>query len=74
MSDTFNIFDILTPRERAIALRLAVGDRNSEIALDLNISKQTVCQHRWRALMKLGCRHNVDLARLAIRLGVVSSG
>jgi DNA-binding NarL/FixJ family response regulator len=64
-------FPELTDRERAVALRLSIGDKNSEVAAALNISIKTVDTHRAHALKKLKCRNNVDLARLAIRLGYV---
>jgi DNA-binding CsgD family transcriptional regulator len=66
-------FDVLTARERDIALRLAIGDRNRDIALSLGISVKTVDTHRSHLLRKLHCRHNVDLARLAIRAGLLSA-
>lgn len=69
-----NPFDRLTPRELLIARRLAVGERNSEIAETLQISTKTVDTHRSNILHKLECRNNVDLARLAIRVGLVSAG
>lgn len=65
------VFPELSPREREVALRLAMGDRNSEVAETLGISIKTVDTHRGHLLKKLRCRNNVDLARLAIRRGYV---
>lgn len=62
-------FPTLSPREREVALRLAVGDTNRDIAESLDISIKTVDTHRGKVLKKLSCRHNVDLARLAIKMG-----
>jgi len=66
-------FDKLTPRELAVAGSLALGLKNSEIAEELHISVKTVDTHRAHVLKKLGLRGNVDLARLAIREGIVSN-
>jgi len=64
-------FPALTDRERAVALLLALGEKNAEIAAALGISIKTVDTHRGHILKKLKCRNNVDLARLAIREGYV---
>lgn len=64
-------FPGLSERERYVAIRLAVGDRNVEIAELLGISVKTVDSHRNHLLKKLECRNNVELARLAIREGYV---
>lgn len=63
-------FSALTARETEVARRLALGAKNGEIAADLNISIKTVDTHRSHILAKLGCRNNVELARLAIRRGL----
>lgn len=67
-------FPTLTDREREIALLLARGDINREIAKALGISIKTVDTHRGHILKKLGLRHNVDLARYALRMGYVTLG
>lgn len=66
------LWNQLTPRQREVATQLALGNQNAEIANALGISIKTVDTHRGKALGKLDCRNNVDLARLAIREGVVS--
>lgn len=66
-------FDSLTERELHIARRLALGERNADIAQDLRISTKTVDTHRAHILDKLECANNVILARLAIRVGFVSA-
>jgi DNA-binding NarL/FixJ family response regulator len=65
-------FDRLTPRELSVALRLAAGDRTAEIAEALDISPKTVDTHRANVLKKLSLRHNVDIARAAIKAGLVA--
>lgn len=67
------LFDKLTKRERQVAIALASGLSNSEIAEAANMALKTVSSHRGAALAKLGCRNNVELARLAIREGVVAA-
>lgn len=67
-----SLWDRLTAREREVALMLARGDNNHEIAKALGISVKTVDTHRGHLLEKLECRNNVALARLAIREGRVS--
>lgn len=65
-------FDDLTPRERTIALALAGGLRNRDIADELKISVKTVDTHRGHILKKLKVANNVTLCRLAIRLGLIT--
>lgn len=64
-------FPALTSREREVALLLAVGKTNREIAKDLGISIKTIDTHRGHILKKLELRNNVELARMAIREGYV---
>jgi DNA-binding CsgD family transcriptional regulator len=66
-------FPELTPREREIALLMARGDSPAEIAKGLGMSVKTYDTHRGHLLKKLGCRHNVDLARLAVRRGYLTA-
>lgn len=56
----------LSPREREVATALAAGGRNREIATQLGISIKTVDTHRMKALGKLGCRNNADLANYVV--------
>ncbi len=65
-------FPALTSRERQIASMLAVGFVNREIADNLDISIKTVDTHRGHILKKLGLRNNVELAREALRVGLVT--
>lgn len=65
-------FDALTARELQIAIRLATGATNREIADELDISQKTVDTHRGHALAKVGARNNVVLARMALRAGLTT--
>lgn len=71
MSDAPAPFDRLTARELHVVRRIVDGDRNANIALALQCSVKTVDTHRANALKKLNLRHNVDLTREAIRVGLV---
>lgn len=61
----------LTPRELEVALMLARGDTNREIANAVGISIKTVDTHRGHVLKKLELKNNVALARFTIRMGLV---
>ena len=63
--------DPLTPRELEILKLVAEGHTSDEIAETLVISKKTVEHHRSHILEKLGLRDRVELARYAIRRGLV---
>lgn len=70
--DGTSCFPQLTPRERQVAQALAVGYSNREIAGKLDISIKTVDTHRGHVLDKLRVRNNTELARAALRAGLVS--
>jgi DNA-binding NarL/FixJ family response regulator len=61
----------LSAREREVVRLSALGLRNHEIAKRLEIGEATVKTHIGNALQKLGIRDRVDLARYAIREGLV---
>jgi DNA-binding NarL/FixJ family response regulator len=61
----------LTPREREVFLHLAAGRTNKEVAGRLSISLATAKKHRENLQRKLRCRSSADLARLAIREGLM---
>jgi DNA-binding NarL/FixJ family response regulator len=63
--------DLLTPRELEVVKLIAEGYTSEEIAEVLVISKKTVERHRANVLEKLGLRNRVQLARYAIRRGLV---
>ncbi len=62
-------FPSLTVREREVAMLLASGERNQDIAKKLGVSVKTVDTHRANLLEKLKCEGNVALCRFAIRNG-----
>lgn len=63
--------DVLTPREQEVVKLIAEGRSAKEIAATLVISPKTVDRHRANILHKLGMRDRLDLARFAIRTGLV---
>jgi len=63
--------DALTPREREVFQLLALGKPNKEIAKVLNLSLGTVKKHRENLQRKLKCHSSAELARLAIREGLL---
>ncbi len=61
----------LTTREREVFQLLALGKANKEVAWDLNITLGTAKKHRENLQRKLDCRSAAELARLAIREGLL---
>ncbi len=61
----------LTRRERDIVRQVALGLHNSEVAERLGIGEVTVKSHLNNIFQKLGVRDRVELARYAIRVGIV---
>ncbi|TVO63236.1 response regulator transcription factor [Denitromonas ohlonensis] len=53
--------DLLTPRERAVALEVARGATNKEAARRLDITERTVKAHLGAAFEKLGVRDRLQL-------------
>ena len=62
---------LLTPREREIVRQVAFGLHNAEVAVRLHISPGTVRKHLEHIFRKLGVRRRAELARCALRLGIV---
>lgn len=62
----------LTPREMEVLKLIADGKTLKEIASDLYISYPTVATHRSQLLKKLDANTDVELAKIAIREGLVS--
>jgi RNA polymerase sigma factor (sigma-70 family) len=54
----------LTPREREVVERVAQGQSNKVVALELDISERTVELHRSRGMKKLEVRTVAELVRL----------
>lgn len=65
--------EALTPREREVFQLLAIGHSNKEVARDLGMSLGTAKKHRENLQRKLDCHSAAELARLAIREGLVDS-
>jgi two-component system, NarL family, invasion response regulator UvrY len=63
--------ETLTDREFQIMFLLASGQKNSEIADKLNVSKNTIANHRTAILKKMNMENNVELTRYAIKHGIV---
>jgi len=63
----------LTPREREVFQLLALGKANKEVARDLGISLGTAKKHRENLQRKLDCHSAAELARMAIREGLLQS-
>jgi len=63
--------DPLTPRELEVVKLIAEAFTNRQIAETLKVSEKTVESHRGNVLSKLGMRDRVELARYAVRRGLV---
>ncbi len=61
----------LTTREREVFQLLAVGKSNKEVAATLGMSLGTAKKHRENLQRKLACNSAAELARLAIREGLL---
>ena len=69
--DRADALDPLTPREAEVVKLVAEAFTNRQIAETLNVSEKTVESHRANVLAKLGMRDRVELARYAVRRGLV---
>ncbi len=65
--------DSLTAREREVFQLLALGKSNKDVARELSISLGTAKKHRENLQRKLDCHSTAELARLAIREGLMQS-
>jgi DNA-binding NarL/FixJ family response regulator len=61
----------LTQREREVFQLLAIGKSNKEVATELGTSLGTAKKHRENLQRKLRCNSAAELARLAIREGLL---
>jgi len=59
----------LTREERIVVERVALGDSNKAIAIDLDLHESSIANILRRAMDKLGVRERVHLARLAAAMG-----
>jgi len=70
--DEESALSVLTPREREVFQLLALGKANKEVAAMLHLSLGTIKKHRENLQRKLDCHSAAELARLAIREGLLS--
>ena len=63
----------LTKREREVFQLLAVGKTNKDVAQTLDMSLGTAKKHRENLQRKLDCHSTAELARIAIREGLLPS-
>jgi two-component system invasion response regulator UvrY len=66
-------FENLSAREMEVMLMLADGRKITDIAEVLHLSPKTVATYKYRIYEKLNTRNDVDMARMAMRYGVVAS-
>ena len=59
----------LTPREHDVMLRIARGQANKVIAIDLGLSERTVEIHRAKVMHKTGAKSLAELVSMTARLG-----
>ena len=64
---------LLTPREQEVLKLIAEGHSGKEIAELLVVSPKTVERHRAKLLDKLGMKDRLELARYAIRTGLIEA-
>jgi DNA-binding NarL/FixJ family response regulator len=64
--------DALTPRELEVLQLICSGKSNREIAVDLDLSANTVAVHRANIMNTLGIHKTAELVVYAIRNGLVS--
>lgn len=70
-SDTLDLYDTLTNREREVLQLAAEGHTNAEIAGRLFISPRTVETHRANVMHKIGLRSQTELVRYALQRGIL---
>lgn len=61
----------LSPRELQVFRKLALGAALKVISQDLSISPKSVSTYRTRILEKTRCRNNAEIARYAMREGLI---
>ncbi len=64
---------LLTKREREVLLNMAEGRWHKEIAQAMGISQSTVEFHVYNLHRKTGITREAQLARFAIRLGLIKA-
>ena len=64
----------LSPRERQVFERVAAGEANKSVAMELGISARTVEIHRSRLMKKMRARSLAELVRMKLALDDDRSG
>ena len=62
----------LTPREMEILRYVAEGRRNKQIAVELDVSEQTIKNHVTSILRKLNANARTEAVAIAMRQGIIS--
>jgi len=65
-------FEELSAREMEVMLMLADGRKIADIAEVLHLSPKTIATYKYRIYEKLNTRNAVDMARMAMRYGIVT--
>jgi DNA-binding NarL/FixJ family response regulator len=68
----FDLFELLTDREREIFFMVVDGRNSTTIAEELSISPRTVETHRANMMSKLGMNSQTELVKYAIKKGLIS--
>lgn len=63
--------EALSPRELQILRLIAIGRSMKEVAVELTLSEKTVATYRARIAEKAGLRTRIDIARYALKHGLV---
>jgi DNA-binding CsgD family transcriptional regulator len=63
----------LTPREREVVRRVALGRSTPQIAADLSLSPATVRSHVRNAMVKAGAHTRAQLVALLLGEGIADS-
>lgn len=63
--------EALSHRELQVLCAIATGKSVKEIATQLSLSEKTIATYRTRITEKTGLRSNVDIARFALKQGLV---
>jgi FixJ family two-component response regulator len=67
-------YESLTPREREVFALVVTGRPNKQIAASLELSEMTVKVHRSQLTRKMHAKSVIELARMADKLGLSTSG
>ena len=74
LADLRTRFGTLTAREREVMSLVVTGRLNKQIAGDIGVSEMTVKVHRGQVMRKMRAGSLPDLARMADRLSLASTG